>query len=57
MGSGEEAALYLLLTARELALFPKLKCVVRTGVGYDRVDRRALAAAGVTLHNVPESAQ
>ena len=39
---------------RELVRFPKLKCLVRTGVGYDRVNRRALSDAGVALHNVPE---
>ena len=38
----------------DLGLFPNLKCIIRTGVGYDRVDRQAAALAGVTLHNVPE---
>ena len=31
-------------TAEQLAKFPKLACVVRMGVGYDKVDRKAAAA-------------
>ncbi|ORX33301.1 hypothetical protein BD324DRAFT_643977 [Kockovaella imperatae] len=42
------------LTADDLVRFPKLRCVVRTGVGYDRLDRKALAAAGVKVANVPD---
>ncbi|KIW53576.1 hypothetical protein, variant [Exophiala xenobiotica] len=41
-------------TAKDLALFPKLKVIVRMGVGYDRLDRVALAARGVTVCNVPD---
>ncbi|PWY75437.1 C-terminal binding protein [Aspergillus heteromorphus CBS 117.55] len=41
-------------TAADLELFPKLKVLVRMGVGYDRVDRAALAKRGVTLCNVPD---
>lgn len=42
------------MTASDVALFPSLKVVVRMGVGYDRLDRTALAAAGVAVCNVPD---
>lgn len=42
------------LTAEDLELFPSLKVVVRMGVGYDRIDRVALANRGITLCNVPD---
>lgn len=42
------------LSAADIARFPKLKVVVRMGVGYDRLDRAALAARGVTVCNVPD---
>lgn len=38
----------------ELAKFPKLKAVVRMGVGYDRVDRAWCAANNVLVCNVPD---
>ncbi|ETN41800.1 uncharacterized protein HMPREF1541_03737 [Cyphellophora europaea CBS 101466] len=38
----------------DLELFPNLKVIVRMGVGYDRLDRVALAARGVTVCNVPD---
>ena len=38
----------------ELAKFPKLRAVVRMGVGYDRVDRAWCAEHGVTVCNVPD---
>ncbi|KIW79919.1 hypothetical protein Z517_06534 [Fonsecaea pedrosoi CBS 271.37] len=41
-------------TAADLELFPKLKVIVRMGVGYDRLDRDALAKRGVTVCNVPD---
>ncbi len=42
------------LTAADLARFPRLRAVVRMGVGYDRLDRAALALRGVTVCNVPD---
>lgn len=42
------------MTAEDVALFPNLKCIVRMGVGYDRLDRIALHKAGVTVCNVPD---
>ena len=44
----------MFLTRADLARFPKLRAVVRTGVGYDRLDRAALAERGVTVCNVPD---
>ncbi|MCZ8149854.1 MAG: C-terminal binding protein, partial [Roseomonas sp.] len=42
------------LKPRHLDRFPKLKVVVRMGVGYDRLDRAACAARGITVCNVPD---
>ncbi len=42
------------LRADELPRFPRLRAVVRMGVGYDRLDRAALAARGVLVCNVPD---
>ncbi|MBO1073057.1 C-terminal binding protein [Roseomonas marmotae] len=42
------------LSAADIARFPKLRVVVRMGVGYDRLDRAALAARGVKVCNVPD---
>ena len=42
------------LTAEDAARFPRLRAVVRMGVGYDRLDRVALAARGVLVCNVPD---
>jgi C-terminal binding protein len=38
----------------ELAKFPRLRAVVRMGVGYDRVDRAYCAAHGILVCNVPD---
>ena len=42
------------VTAADFARFTKLRCVVRMGVGYDRIDRVAAAAHKVTVCNVPD---
>jgi C-terminal binding protein len=38
----------------DFARFPKLRAVVRMGVGYDRIDRAAAARHGVMVCNVPD---
>src|SRR5271168_5645528 len=42
------------VTAEHLARFPNLACVVRMGVGYDKIDRKAAAARKVMVCNVPD---
>ena len=42
------------LQEADFARFPKLRAVVRMGVGYDRIDRAAAARHGVTVCNVPD---
>jgi C-terminal binding protein len=42
------------VTAADLARFPRLRAIVRMGVGYDRLDRAAAAAQGVMICNVPD---
>ncbi|GGC44033.1 dehydrogenase [Siccirubricoccus deserti] len=46
--------LRMAVPAEQLARFPKLKAVVRMGVGYDRVDRAACAARGILVANLPD---
>jgi phosphoglycerate dehydrogenase-like enzyme len=40
--------------ASDLARFTRLRCVVRMGVGYDKIDRAAAAARQVLVCNVPD---
>src|SRR4051794_8814935 len=42
------------LSAADLGRFPRLKVVVRLGVGYDRLDRAACAERGILVCNVPD---
>ncbi|GAB4188326.1 MAG: C-terminal binding protein [Thalassobaculales bacterium] len=42
------------LPAEQIARFRRCKVVVRLGVGYDRIDRAACAAAGITVCNLPD---
>ena len=42
------------VSAADIARFPKLRAIVRMGVGYDRIDRAAAAARGIVVCNVPD---
>lgn len=42
------------ITAAHLALFPKLRTLVRMGVGFDRIDIAAAEQRGVVVCNVPD---
>lgn len=42
------------VTGTDLARFPKLRCIVRMGVGYDKLDRPAAASRNVLVCNVPD---
>ena len=46
--------LRMAVPAAQLARFPKLRVVVRMGVGYDRVDRAECARRGITVCNIPD---
>ena len=41
-------------SAGDLARFPRVRAIVRMGVGYDRIDRAAAAARGGMVCNVPD---
>ena len=42
------------VTGKDMERFPKLRCIVRMGVGYDKLDRKAAASKGVLICNVPD---
>lgn len=46
--------LRMAVPADQLARFPKLRVVIRMGVGYDRVDRVECAKRGIKVCNIPD---
>src|SRR3974377_911080 len=42
------------VSAEDLDRFPRLRAIVRMGVGYDRIARPAAAARNIVVCNVPE---
>ncbi len=44
----------LAVSREDIARFPKLKCIVRMGVGYDKLDRVAAAERNILICNVPD---
>jgi phosphoglycerate dehydrogenase-like enzyme len=42
------------VTAEDIDRFPRLRAIVRMGVGYDKIDRKAAAARNVMVCNVPD---
>lgn len=46
--------LRMAVPAEQIARFPKLRVVIRMGVGYDRVDRAECARRGIKVCNIPD---
>ncbi len=42
------------VSAEDIARFPRLRAIVRMGVGYDKIDRPAAAARNILVCNVPD---
>jgi len=42
------------VSAEDIARFPRLRAIVRMGVGYDKIDRAAAAARNILVCNVPD---
>ena len=42
------------VTDADMARMPRLRCIVRMGVGYDRIDRAAAARRSIIVCNVPD---
>jgi lactate dehydrogenase-like 2-hydroxyacid dehydrogenase len=42
------------VTAEDIERFPRLRAIVRMGVGYDRIARPAAAARNILVCNVPD---
>src|SRR5207237_7147248 len=42
------------VTGADLERFPRLRAIVRMGVGYDKLDRPAAAARNILICNVPD---